>query len=121
MLLLMSQSFIISATVFIIVMVVFHIIKDIFLSTYIDSTMRTRVNRRWLISTAIGLIVLYMFYGCSKEYKDPCLNKGPTNLSVICNKIYQPVRAPDGTVYSNSCMAEADGWDNQCLILVLDL
>ena len=113
----MSQSFLISATVFVIVMVIFHIIKDIFLSTHISSTMRTRVNSRWLISTTIGLLILFLLYGCTLDNQDPCMNKGPSNNNAVCTKIYQPVRAPDGTIYGNSCEAEADGWDNSCLEL----
>jgi len=59
----MSQSFIISATVYLIVMVIFHIIKDIFIDRGLSPKMRSRVNNRWLISTAIGLIILYILYG----------------------------------------------------------
>ena len=58
----MSQSFIISATVFTIIMVFFHIIKDIFLATKLSPEMRAKVNKRWLISTAIGLFLLYLIY-----------------------------------------------------------
>jgi len=58
----MSQSFIISAVVFIIVMVIFHIIKDIFLATKLTPELRIKVNKRWLISTAIGLFILYLMY-----------------------------------------------------------
>jgi len=58
----MSQSFIISATVFTIIMVFFHIIKDVFLATKLSPEMRAKVNKRWLISTAIGLFILYLMY-----------------------------------------------------------
>ena len=58
----MSQSFIISAVVFIVVMVTFHIIKDIFLTTKLTPDLRLKVNKRWLISTAIGLFLLYLIY-----------------------------------------------------------
>ena len=58
----MSQSFVISATVFTIIMVFFHIIKDIFLATKLSPEMRAKVNKRWLISTAIGLFLLYLMY-----------------------------------------------------------
>lgn len=66
----MSQSFIISATVFIIVMVIFHIIKDIILKGYINITpdQRSKLNKRWLISTTIGLVVLYLMYGREGPY-----------------------------------------------------
>lgn len=116
----MSQSFILNAIVFILIMAVLNIIKDyLILPNYkLTDTQRANINRRWVISTVIGIILLAFMYGCTEEDKDPCLNKGPTNLSVVCTKIYQPVRAPDGTIYSNSCIAEADGWDNGCLTLV---
>ena len=58
----MSQSFVISATVFTIIMVFFHIIKDVFLATKLTPEMRAKVNKRWLISTAIGLFLLYLMY-----------------------------------------------------------
>jgi len=58
----MSQSFVISATVFTIIMVFFHIIKDVFLATKLSPEMRAKVNKRWLISTAIGLFLLYLIY-----------------------------------------------------------
>ena len=58
----MSQSFIISATVFTIIMVFFHIIKDVFLATKLTPEMRAKGNKRWLISTAIGLFLLYLMY-----------------------------------------------------------
>jgi len=61
----MSQSFIISATVFIVVMVILHIIKDVIIRGYNNITpdIRSKINKRWLISTAIGLIILYLMYG----------------------------------------------------------
>ena len=58
----MNQSFIISATVFTIVMVMFHIVKDIFLATKLTPELRAKVNKRWLISTGIGLFLLYLIY-----------------------------------------------------------
>jgi hypothetical protein len=59
----MSQSFFVSATVFIIVMVIFHILKDIILKGYsLTADQRSKVNKRWLISTAIGLFLLYLMY-----------------------------------------------------------
>jgi len=61
----MSQSFIISATVFIVVMVIFHIVKDVIIRGYTNITpdIRSKINNRWLISTAIGLVLLYLMYG----------------------------------------------------------
>ena len=58
----MSQNFIISATAFTVIMVIFHIIKDVFLSTKLTPKLRAKVNKRWLISTAIGLFLLYLIY-----------------------------------------------------------
>jgi hypothetical protein len=58
----MNQNFIISATVFTIVMVIFHIIKDIFLATKLTPELRVKVNKRWLISMGIGLFLLYLIY-----------------------------------------------------------
>ena len=58
----MNQSFIISATVFTIVMVMFHIVKDIFLATKLTPELRAKVNKRWLISMSIGLFLLYLIY-----------------------------------------------------------
>ena len=58
----MSQSFIISATAFTIIMLIFHIIKDVFLSTKLTPELRAKLNKRWLISTGIGLFLLYLMY-----------------------------------------------------------
>ena len=115
----MNQSFIVSALVYLIVMVIFHIVKDIIIrGNNINSELRSKINNRWLISTGVGLLILYFVYGCTLENEDPCMNKGPSSNNVVCTKIYQPVRAPNGTIYGNSCEAEADGWDNGCLTLV---
>jgi hypothetical protein len=43
-------------------MVIFHIIKDIFLATKLTPELRAKVNKRWLISTGIGLFLLYLIY-----------------------------------------------------------
>lgn len=59
----MSQSFIIASTVYIIVMVLFHIVKDVITPKDISPDLRVKVNKRWLISTGIGLIILYLLYG----------------------------------------------------------
>lgn len=65
----MSQSFIISAVVFIIVMVIFHIVKDIIIrGQNITPDIRSKINKRWLISMAIGLILLYLMYGREGPY-----------------------------------------------------
>ena len=65
----MSQSFIITAVVFLIVMVTFHIVKDIIIRGHnITPDMRSKINNRWLISTAIGLVLLYLMYGREGPY-----------------------------------------------------
>jgi len=65
----MSQSFITSAVVFVIVMVTFHIVKDIIIRQHnITPDIRSRINKRWLISTAIGLIILYLLYAREGPY-----------------------------------------------------
>ena len=60
----MSQSFIVSAVIYLIVMVTFHIVKDIIIrGQNISPDIREKINKRWLISTAIGLVILYLLYG----------------------------------------------------------
>ena len=60
----MSRSFIVSALVYLIVMVTFHLIKDIIIRGHnITSEQRSKLNNRWLISTTIGLVILYLVYG----------------------------------------------------------
>ena len=61
----MSQSFIISAVTFIIVMVIFHLLRDVIIRVMeidVDSNKLQKYNIRWLISTAIGLVILYLIY-----------------------------------------------------------
>jgi hypothetical protein len=65
----MSQSFTLSAVIFIIVMVIFHIVKDIIIRGHnITPALRSKINKRWLVSTAIGLILLYLMYGREGPY-----------------------------------------------------
>ena len=65
----MSQSFILSAVTYLIVMVTFHIIKDIIIKgRTISPETRSKLNKRWLISTVIGLILLYLMYGREGPY-----------------------------------------------------
>ena len=60
----------------------------------------------------IGLVLM----GCQYEpYEKECV-KGKGSPDVACIEIYDPVCAPDGTTYANSCYAERDGWDNSCLV-----
>jgi hypothetical protein len=58
----MNQSFIISATVFTIIMVMFHIVKDVIIGSQLPPSIKEKVNKRWLISTVIGLFLLYLMY-----------------------------------------------------------
>jgi hypothetical protein len=63
------------------------------------------------------LIALAMYISsCTTEDRELC-TKGETSPGVVCIEIFQPVIAPDGTQYPNSCYAEKDGWDNSCLKL----
>jgi hypothetical protein len=57
----------------------------------------------------------FLMASCISE-EDICTKQEITS-NVVCIQIYDPVIAPDGTEYPNSCIAEADGWDNSCLIL----
>ena len=52
---------------------------------------------------------------CTTE--DRLCTKGEAIDGIACIEIFQPVIAPDGTEYPNSCYAERDGWGNDCLIL----
>ena len=68
--------------------------------------------------TIVGIMLLLIFtIGCQAESEILYCTKGESSPGVLCTEIYQPVIAPDGTEYSNSCYAEKDGWDNSCLIL----
>ena len=61
-------------------------------------------------------IVFLLFISCTNDrFDDECL-KGEPNSGTLCIEIYDPVIAPDGTQYPNSCYAQSDGWDNGCLI-----
>ena len=49
------------------------------------------------------------------RFDDKCM-KGEPTPDAVCIELYDPVIAPNGTQYPNSCYAERDGWDNGCLI-----
>ena len=75
-------------------------------------------NRMGLIDYLVFIFFLglaFLMASCVSE-EDICTKQEMTN-NVVCIEIYQPVIAPDGTEYPNSCYAERDGWDNSCLIL----
>ena len=61
------------------------------------------------------IVWVLLLTGCEKQ--DPLCKKGDYTYGVVCPEIYEPVCAPDGTTYANSCYAEKDGWDNSCIIL----
>jgi len=62
----MSYDFTISLLVFTIVMLLFNVIKDVYIRynkiDIPDSTLK-RIDRRWLISYSIGVLILYVMYG----------------------------------------------------------
>ena len=64
-----------------------------------------------ILAILIGLIII----GCQYEPYEPACVQGEYIHGVVCTEIYDPVCAPDGTTYANSCYAEKDGWDNLCL------
>ena len=66
----------------------------------------------------IGLLIMLFIWAASCTSEPTLCSKGKNDNDVTCIEIYQPVRAPDGTIYPKSCYAEADGWDNGCLTLV---
>jgi hypothetical protein len=64
-----------------------------------------------------GMLLLILINGCTTPPQTLYCVKGEISGGVVCTEIYQPVIAPDGTEYPNSCYAEKDGWDNSCLEL----
>jgi hypothetical protein len=61
------------------------------------------------------IILAFLLTSCIRE--DDVCTKGEYTKGVVCPEIYEPVCAPDGTTYMNSCYAEKDGWDNSCIVL----
>jgi hypothetical protein len=53
---------------------------------------------------------------CTYDRNEDLCSKGEPIFGTACIEIYDPVIAPDGTEYPNSCYAETDGWDNSCLV-----
>lgn len=65
------------------------------------------------------LVILLFVWVASCTTEDErvlCVKTEPID-GVACVEIFQPVIAPDGSEYPNSCYAEAAGWDNGCLKL----
>ena len=60
-----NYEFVISALVFTIVMVLFNIVKDFMIIPQFNPSKATldRINKRWYISFAIGIVILYLVYG----------------------------------------------------------
>lgn len=62
----MSQSFVYSVLAFTIVMLLFNVVKDVYIrynKVNIPDNILRRIDRRWLISYTIGVILLYLMYG----------------------------------------------------------
>ena len=67
--------------------------------------------------TIVGImLLLILIVGCEYGGDDVDCPKGEYAHGVSCIEIYDPICAPDGTTYANSCYAEKDGWDNSCLV-----
>tara|TARA_B100000900_G_C20599468_1_gene724921 strand:+ start:2854 stop:3108 length:255 start_codon:yes stop_codon:yes gene_type:complete len=64
----------------------------------------------------LAIFIVLIIIGCQYEPYEPACTKGESSDGVVCTEIYDPVCAPDGTEYPNSCYAEKDGWDNSCLV-----
>jgi hypothetical protein len=75
-----------------------------------------KINK--IVFTIVGIMLLpILINGCTTPPQTLYCVKGEISGGVVCTEIYQPVIAPDGTEYPNSCYAEKDGWDNSCLTL----
>jgi len=61
----MSNDFTISALVFTIVMVIFSIVKDVYIIPHfnISDSYRKKITKRWYISYIVGIIILLLVYG----------------------------------------------------------
>lgn len=59
----MMTDFTLNALFFMIIMFAFFTISDYFILPKVDPRVRRTIERRWIISTVIGFIVLYLLYG----------------------------------------------------------
>lgn len=62
----MSYDFTISLLSFTIVMVLFNIIKDVYINykdLMLSDYQKARINKRWLISYIVGVVLLFLIYG----------------------------------------------------------
>jgi high-affinity K+ transport system ATPase subunit B len=59
----MTNEFIISALVYTIVMVIFHLLRDVILKGH-KTTLeeKSKMTKRWLLSYGIGIVILYLIY-----------------------------------------------------------
>ena len=59
----MTNEFIISALVYTIVMVIFHLLRDAILKGYKTTLkQKNKMTKRWLLSYGIGIVILYLIY-----------------------------------------------------------
>ena len=59
----MTNEFIISALVYTIVMVIFHLLRDVILKGYKTTLkQKNKMTKRWLLSYGIGIVILYLIY-----------------------------------------------------------
>jgi len=61
-----NHEFVIALLSFTIVMVLFNLVKDLFLIPYLKVTDKNtidKINKRWYISFFVGTIILYLIYG----------------------------------------------------------
>jgi high-affinity K+ transport system ATPase subunit B len=59
----MTNEFIISALVYTIVMVIFHLLRDVILKGHKTTLeQKSKMTKRWLLSYGIGIVILYVIY-----------------------------------------------------------
>ena len=56
-------TFTINALIYLLVMFLFFTITDYFILPKVDPRVKHTIERRWIISTVIGFIILYLLYG----------------------------------------------------------
>ena len=66
--------------------------------------------RQFFFYTSFCSLLFLNLLGCKDDASDteePCV--GEKNILISCITIYDPVCGCDGNVYSNDCIAEAEG------------
>jgi len=59
----MTNEFQISALVYTIVMVIFHLLRDVILKgRKVTPAQKEKMTKRWLLSYGIGIVILYLLY-----------------------------------------------------------